>query len=132
MFFSSTNNMDSSFSSQQTMTVQDCWALAHGHISPQQAYAQGRLSVRGSLSSLMQLRPFVSEMRAKLPVPLGGEKGLVGWRGRFWWGRIACKSEMVCFCCGCCGCCGGCCCCCCCCFFGGGWLVKVKRVKNLR
>ena len=49
-------------------SASDCWALAHGHISPQQAYAQGRLSVRGSLSSLMQLRPFVSEMRAKLPV----------------------------------------------------------------
>ena len=73
------------------MTVQDCWALAHGHISPQQAYAQGRLSVRGSLSSLMQLRPFVSEMRAKLPVPLGGVKGLVGCRGRFWWGGLHAK-----------------------------------------
>lgn len=49
-------------------SASDCWALAHGHISPQQAYAQGRLSVRGNLSALMQLRPFVAEMRAKVPV----------------------------------------------------------------
>ena len=27
---------------------EDCWALAHGHVSPQQAFAQGRLSVRGA------------------------------------------------------------------------------------
>ncbi|CAK9006834.1 AarF domain-containing protein kinase 1 [Durusdinium trenchii] len=47
----------------------DCWALAHGQISPQQAFAQGHLSLRGSLSALMQVRPFLAEMRQKLPVP---------------------------------------------------------------
>ena len=50
----------------------DCWALAHGQISVQQAFAKGQLSVRGSLSILMQLRPFVSELRARLPAELPG------------------------------------------------------------
>ncbi|CAJ1385743.1 unnamed protein product, partial [Effrenium voratum] len=49
-------------------SASDCWALAHGRLSPSQAYAQNRLALRGSISALMALRPFVAEVRAKLPV----------------------------------------------------------------
>ncbi|CAJ1329207.1 unnamed protein product, partial [Effrenium voratum] len=48
-------------------SASDCWALAHGRLSPSQAYAQNRLALRGSISALMALRPFVAEVRAKLP-----------------------------------------------------------------
>ena len=44
----------------------DAWALLQGHVSPQQAFARGQLSVKGSLSALLQLRPFLAELKGRL------------------------------------------------------------------
>ncbi|OLP84558.1 Lateral signaling target protein 2-like [Symbiodinium microadriaticum] len=46
----------------------DIWAIARGSSSPQVAFAQGKISVRGGFSPLLELRPFIAELRGKIPV----------------------------------------------------------------
>eukprot|EP00931_Biecheleriopsis_adriatica_P003534 TRINITY_DN105335_c0_g1_i1.p1 TRINITY_DN105335_c0_g1~~TRINITY_DN105335_c0_g1_i1.p1 ORF type:complete len:1024 (+),score=169.26 TRINITY_DN105335_c0_g1_i1:42-3113(+) len=47
-------------------SVADFWALAEGRMSPQAALARGRLRLEGSLSTLMALRPYATDLRKEI------------------------------------------------------------------